>query len=625
MPIQHLTDEEVLTWSLEKKDRWWLEKVYKGNMPQLTLRSALTGMILGGALSLTNLYVGIKTGWTLGVGITSVILSFGAFKVLSKLRIGSEITLLENNCMQSIATAAGYMVSPFITSLTAYMLITGKVVPIWHAFSWMISVSVLGVLFAFPMKRRFINDEQYPFPEGRACGVVLDALHDEKGNDGIFKAKLLACAAALTAFFEFIRDETIMKAVKLPFFTLPEYWDNFIYKYWTPTLWGTPLKDLTIHWESSFVMVAAGGLMGIRTGVSLLVGAVVNYFILAPIMIQQGVIVGTGFRNITMWALWGGVAMMTTSSLYSFFTKWRTLWNALTGFLRKNVEKSDVLKHIELPLWVFCVGIPLVGGVVVWFTHIYFDVQIWLGIVAIPLIFVFTLIAATSTGLTSITPIGPLGKLTQITYSVLSPGNITTNIMAAGINAEVSGNASNLLMDIKPGYMLGAKPRQQAMGHVLGILAGACVSVPVFYAMFHGDVSLFTSEKMPMPSVQVWKAVAEVLTKGWTFLHITARWAIVIGGVLGLLMEIVNKKMKGRLPLSPVGMGLAFAIPFPISLSMALGAIFFWACGKKFKNPTSKGYKIFVENLETVCAGGIAGGALIGITLILIETLLLGG
>ena len=624
MPILHLTDEEVRTWSLEKKDRWWLEKVYKGNMPQLTLRSALTGMFLGGTLSLTNLYVGIKTGWTLGVGITSVILSFAAFKIISKLRIGSEITLLENNCTQSIATAAGYMTGPLIASLGAYMLVTNQVVPMWHAIHWMIAASVLGVLFAFPLKRRFINDEQYPFPEGRACGIVLDALHDEKGAEGVFKAKLLGFSAAFAAVFEVLRDSTIMQAMKVPFLAIPEYWDDFIYKFWTPVIMGTPLKDLTVRFETSFVMVAAGGLMGIRTGVSLLFGAVLNYCILAPIMIQKGIIVGSGFKNITMWALWGGVAMMTTSSLFSFFIKWRMLWDAMTGFMRKNVAKSDVLNHIELPMWVFCVGIPIVGGVLVWLTHIYFGVEIWMGIVAIPLVFVFTLIAATSTGLTSITPIGALGKLTQLTYSVLAPGNITTNLMTAGINAEVSSNASNLLMDIKPGYMLGAKPRQQAIGHVLGILAGAFVAVPVFYVMFNGDLTLFTSEKMPMPSVQVWKAVAEVLTKGWTFLHPTARWAILVGGSLGLILEIWNKKVKNKLPLNPVGIGLAFVIPFINSLSMALGAIFFWACSKKFTEKNSKGYKIFVENLETVCAGGIAGGALIGITLILIETLFLG-
>src|SRR3990167_6368003 len=88
MAIHELSEEEVRTMSLQDKDKWWLKNVYKGDMPQLNFRSAITGMMLGGVLSLTNLYIGIKTGWTLGVGISSVILSFALFKLISKLGIG---------------------------------------------------------------------------------------------------------------------------------------------------------------------------------------------------------------------------------------------------------------------------------------------------------------------------------------------------------------------------------------------------------------------------------------------------------------------------------------------------------------------------------------------------------
>src|SRR5690242_6762714 len=119
VPIQELNEEQIRTWSLEEKDRWWLENVFRGDMPQLTLRSALTGMCLGAVLSLTNIYVGAKSGWTLGVGITSVILAFAIFKAMSRLGLASEFTILENNAMQSIATAAGYMTSPLISSLAA--------------------------------------------------------------------------------------------------------------------------------------------------------------------------------------------------------------------------------------------------------------------------------------------------------------------------------------------------------------------------------------------------------------------------------------------------------------------------------------------------------------------------
>ncbi len=79
--------------------------------------------------------------------------------------------------MQSIATAAGYMTTPLIQSLAAYMLVTNVIVPWWHMVLWMAVMSLVGVLVAFPMKRRFINEDQLPFSEGRACGVVLDALY----------------------------------------------------------------------------------------------------------------------------------------------------------------------------------------------------------------------------------------------------------------------------------------------------------------------------------------------------------------------------------------------------------------------------------------------------------------
>jgi hypothetical protein len=76
MAIQHLTDEQIATWSRAQKDEWWFKNVYRGDMAQLTLRSGFTGFMLGGILSATGLYIGAKTGIAIGVGLTSVILAF---------------------------------------------------------------------------------------------------------------------------------------------------------------------------------------------------------------------------------------------------------------------------------------------------------------------------------------------------------------------------------------------------------------------------------------------------------------------------------------------------------------------------------------------------------------------
>jgi uncharacterized oligopeptide transporter (OPT) family protein len=624
MAIQELTPEQIHDMTLAEKDRWWLKNVYKGDMPQLNLRSGLTGMLLGGVLSLTNLYVGIRTGWTLGVGITSVILSFAIFKVISKLKLGNEMTVLENNAMQSIATSAGYMTAPLISSLAAYMAVTGRIIPWQHTMVWIILLGILGVLFAFPLKKRFINDEQLPFPEGYAAGIVMDNLHTGEGEEGVFKAKLLGYGAAFSAAIETMINEKVMTAMKLHWLNLPEHWDDVVYKWFTPSILGTPLKGLTVQFDTSIVMVAAGGLMGTKTAASLMIGAIVNYLILAPYLISKGIIAGPGFKNITMWALWGGVALMTTSSIYSFLSKPKIIIESFRGmFGKKKAGGEDVLKDIELPMWLFAVGIPVVGLLTVWMGHIFFGIHWWLGLIAIPMVFVFTLIAVNATGLTSITPTGALGKLTQLTYSVLAPGNIQTNIMTAGITGEVASSAANLLMDIKPGYMLGGKPRHQALGHTLGILAGALVAVPVFYAIMNNDISVLMSDKLPMPAAQIWKAVAEVLTKGLSFLHPSAQLAIGVGAAIGLIIEILNQRSKGTFPVSGVGLGLAFVLKFSDSLSMAMGALIFWLAGKYLTDKKSVGYRAFVDNQETVCAGAIAGGSIIGLVLILLETIVL--
>ncbi|MBN1853492.1 MAG: OPT/YSL family transporter [Pirellulales bacterium] len=631
MAIQQLTEEQVRDWSVEEKDRWWLENVFRGNMPQLTVRSAITGMLIGGILSLTNLYIGMRTGWTLGVGITSVILAFTAFKIMHSIGLAKEFTILENNCMQSIATAAGYMTSPLIASLAAYMMITNTVIPILSTIMWMISISVLGVLFAFPLKRRFINDEQHPFPEGRAAGVVMDALHTSDSGSGLFKGKILIFFGFLSAAIEFFKQKGILEDLHAKFLALPEaleeilfHWIHVVFNWKVePSIWGTKTSELTVSFEPDHVMMAAGGLMGIRTGVSLLIGAVINYCIVAPWMIQYGDIYGVvgdageltyGFKQITTWALWGGVAMMTTASLFAFASKPKMILSAFRGVFGKSKRtEEDCLRHIELPMVVFVVGIPIVGSIVVVLAHVFFEVDIWLGILAVPLVFVFTIIAAHSTALTAITPTGALGKLTQLTYAGLSK-SMTTNIMTASITAEVAGHASNLMMDIKPGYMLGGKPRHQAMGHVLGIFAGAFTSVPVFYYAFLKDnPNGLITDQYPQPAATIWKAVAEILTRGLSELPTTAVWAAILGALVGILFEAIKLVTKGRFPISAVGMGLAFVIPFTTCFAMFLGSFFFWLAGRLWKREGSFLKRLFVDNLEPVCAGVIAGGALLGI------------
>jgi uncharacterized oligopeptide transporter (OPT) family protein len=136
MALQQLTDEQTRTWTRAQKDQWWFDNVFRGDMPQLTLRSGITGFILGGILSATALYIAAKTGISIGVGLTSVLLSFGLYRALSSAGLAKDFTILENNATQSIATAAGYVIGPLISSFGAYMLMADRIVPAWQMMVW---------------------------------------------------------------------------------------------------------------------------------------------------------------------------------------------------------------------------------------------------------------------------------------------------------------------------------------------------------------------------------------------------------------------------------------------------------------------------------------------------------
>lgn len=657
MALKQLTEEQVRTWTLEQKDRWWLENVYQGDVPQFTFRAGLTGFLLGFVLSVTNLYVGAKTGWTLGVGITSVILAYTLFKAFTgtwnRVFPGNPARpyhVLENNIMQSIACAAGYMTAPLISSLAAYMIVMSEaagepvIIPQWQAFIWLFVLAILGVLFAFPMKRRFINDEQHPFPEGRAAGVVMHTLHEQTDGQVSAAPKLLIWTGVVAAIVKLGQAEGLMTAfwhglLRVPervavWLRIPEYLDYPLYAFgFTPRILGTPLRELTVRPELDVAMIGAGGLMGIRTGVSLMIGAVLNYIILAPLMIHAGDIQGVpdpetgvlhfGFRKITEWALWGGVAMMTTASLFAFFSKPQMLIKAFKSMVGGSSGGEDPIKHIELPMWVFFVGIPVIGVLTVIMAQWFFGVPWYWATIAIPMVFVFCLIAANSTALTSITPTGAMGKLTQLTFGILARGDIGTNLMTAGITGEVASNSSNLLMNIKPGYMLGAKPRLQALGHALGAVSGALAAVVIFYPIFlRGDPRTLISESYPFPAAAIWKAVAEILTEGLDQLPQSAMWAAIIGAVLGIVMEIVKLISKGKFTISAVGIGLAFVIPFTTCLAMFFGAFIFWLTGKWFATE-SRFRRTMLDNQEPICAGVIAGAALMGIAVIAFERFVL--
>src|SRR6266487_3216652 len=200
-------------------ERQWYEQVYRGRgdrMRQLTWRAVLMGSVLGGVLSLTNLYIGLKAGWGFGVAITACILSYAIWTALHRAGIVREpMTILENNCMQSAASSAGYSTGgTLISAFAAYMLINNRTMSLPTMLAWVFCLAVLGVTMAIPMKRQMINVEQLRFPSGIAAAETLRALHAE-GESGMRSARALGWAGLLAVISKFWTEGLVVVSAKL--------------------------------------------------------------------------------------------------------------------------------------------------------------------------------------------------------------------------------------------------------------------------------------------------------------------------------------------------------------------------------------------------------------------------
>ncbi|MCV2348606.1 OPT family oligopeptide transporter [Paucibacter sp. Y2R2-4] len=652
MAIQSLTDEQIRTWTRAQKDEWWFKNVYRGDMPQLTLRSALTGFLLGAVLAATSLYIGGKTGIGIGVGLTSVIMSFALFRALHGAGLAADYTILENNCTQSIATAAGYVVAPLYSSLAAYMLITGRIIPWWQMIVWMAVISILGVLVAFPMKRRFINEEQLPFPEGRASGVVLDSLYTGDAGEGVYKARLLGRVAIFTAMYQAVVSDGWMKLLQFKLLRMDQWagmkepWhiherlDSYYYQaaakaeLWIPKIMGVDFRVLGLRLTLDAAMLGVGGLMGIAVATSCMLGSFINFVILAPIMINAGdiaqrvspsgaVVPISRAEIVNQWSLWWGVAMMVVGSLVGLLAKPELFTSMFKSFGKKKDAAAagpDLLAGIEVPLWISYVGVPVFSVLAAWVTHVFFGVPMFLALVSLPLIFILTVICTNAMALTSWTPTGALSKITQFTMGAIDRSNPASNLLPAGMTSEIASNAANLLSDIKPGYMLGGKPRHQAIGHVIGIFAGVMACVPLYFLLFlpadaNGVRSTATlvSEQFAMPGALQWKGVAELIAKGLKELPSSALVAMAVAAVCAVAIEVARIVTKGRFPLSAVSIGLGVVLPPESVFAMWIGALLFAIMGRKNKTPGTVGHRLWVEGCEPICAGLISGAALMGI------------
>jgi uncharacterized oligopeptide transporter (OPT) family protein len=595
----------------------WYEETYRGRgdtLPQLTWRAVLMGSVLGGVLSLTNLYIGLKAGWGFGVAITACILSYAIWTTLHRLGfVRTPMTILENNCMQSTASSAGYSTGgTLISAFAAYMLLNDRVMSLPSMLAWVFLLSVLGVTMAIPMKRQMINVEQLRFPSGIAAAETLRALH-AAGAGGLRSARALGWAGLLALVAKFWAEGLGLVSAALTPLTIGAWVAALNQRLLGPAWMG---RTVMLSWEPMFI--AAGAITGVRVSASMLLGSITAWMIFVPIMQSRGVIEGSGYAALVQWTLWGGVACMVTSSLLAFALQWRSAVRAFAGlgaaFGRRRAAAADPLAAIEPPASWFVAG-QLFGFVgLAWLGHVTFGMPYWQTAVAVLLSFALALVACRVTGETDTTPVGAMGKITQLTFGVLSPGNVNVNLMSANVTAATAGSAADLLTDLKSGYLLGAHPRRQFLAQFAGIFVGTLVSVLAFRLLVP-DAAALGTDQFPAPAAQTWRAVAVALSGGVSQLGAVKLWSIAVGGAVGIVLTLLPLALPERrraLVPSPAGLGLAWTFHWYYGVLFLVGALLAWWVEKRRPR--------WADLIFPVASGWIAGESLMGVGLVLWES-----
>jgi uncharacterized oligopeptide transporter (OPT) family protein len=560
--------------------------------PELTLRALASGVVLGALLTPCNIYSGLKIGWSFNMSIIALLLALAAWRLLAKLPFVRDWDIHESNISQTTASSAASIISGgLVAPIPAYTLLTGEQLATWPMIAWVFSVSLLGIWVAWYLRPMLIVRSALRFPAGMA---TLETMRDvfSHGREAVRRVTVLTISALLSGgvkwLHEFVRP-------------LP---------HWAPSASG---KQLTLALDPSLLLLGFGAIIGIRTGVSLLIGALLAWALLAPGLLEAGAVVvpadgGSLFGPLVEWLIWPGVTLMVSATMTVLLVRfmslpgrrailshgapWRAHPVAVAGFL------LSVLLSVLLQMVLFDISLPM-------------------ALLAIPLALMLATVAARVVGETGIPPIGAIGKVSQLSFGVAAPGNEVTNLMTANVAGGAAGQSADLLNDFKVGHGIGASPLKQAIAQFFGIVTGSVVGVWIYVQLVPDPAAMLMTVEWPAPAVATWKAVAEALSQGFESIPMDARMAMLPSAAVGIALGLLECRLPDRiiawLP-SATAMGLAFVIPASTSIMMFLGAFAAWL------------FSYWAPGLAarfslTIAAGLIAGESIVGVVAALAQLL----
>jgi uncharacterized oligopeptide transporter (OPT) family protein len=306
---------------------------------ELTVRAVATGAVLGGVLSLCNIYSGLRIGWGFNMSITAALIGWG-FWSAARVAGARPFSKLENNLNLTGASAgAAISSSGLVSAIPAWTMMTGQTLSYTSLVIWTFWISMLGVIVGIGLRKQMLEVDRLPFASGIAAAETLDKIHGTSNeasapaNDGSdARKKLYALLGSLGLAGAW---KVVMHVYGLAQQAIP---GSIAIGTTGGAVRRASLMNLTIGLDLSPLMIAVGALGSVRTGATLLVGSLFSWGVLAPYAIAQGWCEpgaddpgAAWFAPVVRWLLWPGVAMMVTSSLTSVAFSWRSFVRAFRG------------------------------------------------------------------------------------------------------------------------------------------------------------------------------------------------------------------------------------------------------------------------------------------------------
>lgn len=576
-------------------------------LPEMTVTSVIVGILLAVLFGGANAYLGLRVGMTVSASIPAAVISMGIIRVIMRRN-----SILENNMVQTIGSAG--------ESVAAGAIFTLPVLFMW-ADEWNVSApslieiglialvgGVLGVLFMVPLRKALIVQEHgtLPYPEGKACAEVLLA-----GEEGGAKASTVFAGLGIAAGYKFIADG-------LKIFPSEVHYEI------------TPYKGSGIGMDVLPALAGVGYICGPKISSYLLAGGCVAWLVLMPLIALFGGdailypgskaisemgsfdIWGSYIRYIGAGAVAAGGIMSLIKSLPMIVT---TFKDAMKGY-GKGKGDSNLRTDQDLPTAGVLIA-ALVVAVIIWLLPPV-PVNLLGAFIIVIFGFFFATVSSRMVGLigSSNNPVSGMAIATLLFSAIImrstsgtGHSSYTAVIAIGAIICIIAAIAGDTSQDLKTGYIVGATPRKQQIGELIGVVASAVAIGAILY-LFNAAWQYGTTE-LPAPQAMLMKMVVEGV------MNANLPWVLVFAGVfIAIVVEILG------IPVLPFAVGLY--LPIHLSTPMMVGGLVRLFLEKR-KKGDSETKKNMVNNGVLYSSGLIAGEGLIGILLAVFAVIKING